>query len=71
MPPLTARYEWIDESYWVRVVELPGCVSYGRTLAELRRNLVDAIDLYLEGMRKDAEQTGSEAGTIEFDLVPV
>lgn len=34
--------------YWVRVPELPGCLTEGDTLAEARRMAVDAITLWLE-----------------------
>lgn len=34
--------------YWVRVPELPGCLTEGDTLSEARRMAVDAITLWLE-----------------------
>ena len=30
---------------------LPGCASQGRTRAEARRNIQEAIELYLESLR--------------------
>ncbi|HUY11640.1 MAG TPA: type II toxin-antitoxin system HicB family antitoxin [Candidatus Dormibacteraeota bacterium] len=38
----------------VTVPDLPGCVSTGATLEETKRNIQEAIDLHLEGMREDA-----------------
>jgi predicted RNase H-like HicB family nuclease len=37
-----------DEAYWASVKELPGCITQADSIPELRRNLVDAISLYLE-----------------------
>jgi predicted RNase H-like HicB family nuclease len=37
----------------VCVPELPGCTSTGRTFAEVTRNMDEAIDFHLEGMRED------------------
>ena len=36
--------------YWVRVPELPGCLTEGDTLVEARRMAVDAITLWLESV---------------------
>ena len=37
------------------VPALPGCVTYGRTLAEARKMAKDAINLYLESLKKHKE----------------
>lgn len=37
------------------VPDLPGCAATGGTLAELKRNLADAITLHLHGMQEDGE----------------
>jgi predicted RNase H-like HicB family nuclease len=34
--------------YWAEVPALPGCFTQGDTLAELRRNIRAAVDLYLD-----------------------
>ena len=33
--------------------DLPGCVSTGATLDEVERNMHDAIDFHLDGLRKE------------------
>ena len=41
------------ESNWGAIVpDLPGCVSIGDTLDEVRRNVKEAIELYLEVLRE-------------------
>lgn len=37
-----------EGGYWAEVPALPGCVTQGETLAELRRHLREAIELWLE-----------------------
>lgn len=37
------------------VPDLPGCVSTGPTREECERNLGEAIEFHLEGMREDGE----------------
>jgi len=37
------------------VPDLPGCVSTGRTVEEVKRNIQEAVELHLEGMREDGE----------------
>ena len=36
--------------------DLPGCVSEGRTRADAKRNIVDAIQGYLESLKKHGEK---------------
>jgi antitoxin HicB len=36
-----------EGGYWARVAELPGCVTQGETIDEVRVNIVDAIEEYL------------------------
>jgi predicted RNase H-like HicB family nuclease len=36
-----------DGGYWAEIPELPGCFTQGATLAELRRNLTEAIACHL------------------------
>jgi predicted RNase H-like HicB family nuclease len=42
-----------DSNYCAFVPDLPGCVSAGDTLEEVERNINEAIEFHLEGMRED------------------
>ena len=42
-----------DSNYSAYVPDLPGCVSTGGTLEEVRNNVHEAIAFHLEGMRED------------------
>ncbi len=37
------------------VPDLPGCVSTGRTIEEVKANLQEAVEFHLQGMREDGE----------------
>lgn len=42
--------------YWAEVPALPGCVSQGETLAELKTNIHEAIEGCLEVLREEGRQ---------------
>ncbi len=44
-----------NSSYCAFVPDLPGCVSTGDTLDEVRRNIREAIEFHLEGMLEDGD----------------
>lgn len=37
------------------VPDLPGCITTGRTIEEIDRNIREAIALHLEGLREEGE----------------
>lgn len=37
------------------VPDLPGCITTGKTVAEIERNIRGAIELHLEGMMEDGD----------------
>jgi predicted RNase H-like HicB family nuclease len=52
------RYAMIIEpderNYSAYLPDLPGCVATGKTIDELRKNMAEAIELHLQGLREDA-----------------
>lgn len=42
-----------SSNYAAYVPDLPGCVATGGTRDEVARNIRDAIEFHLEGMRED------------------
>lgn len=42
--------------YVAKCLELPGCLSEGRTKEEALKNINDAISLYLADVEKEAEE---------------
>jgi predicted RNase H-like HicB family nuclease len=53
---LTAVFQKVKGGYVGFVEELPGANTQGRTLAEVRRNLVEAVELVLAANRELAEE---------------
>ena len=54
---LTAVFKKVREGYIGFVEELPGANTQGRTLAETRTNLKEAVALVLEANRTLAEES--------------
>lgn len=56
--------------FTVTVPALPGCVTYGRTLAEAKAMAKDAISGYLESLRKHRQPipTDEESFIASIDL---
>lgn len=44
------------EGYWAEVPSLPGCVTQGESHEEIRANLQEAIELWLQAGDPDATQ---------------
>jgi predicted RNase H-like HicB family nuclease len=42
-------------NYSAYVPDLPGCVSTGKTLAEIEKNIREAIEFHIEGMIEDGD----------------
>jgi predicted RNase H-like HicB family nuclease len=45
--------EKTETGYSAYSPDLPGCVSTGRTPAEVERNMQEAIDFHLDGLKKE------------------
>jgi antitoxin HicB len=50
------------------VPALPGCVTYGRTLAEARKMAKDAISGYIESLKKHKEPIPTDDETLFASL---
>jgi predicted RNase H-like HicB family nuclease len=58
---LRVLFEASDEGgYTVYVPALPGCISEGDTLEEARRNIREAIELYLEPAEEPVPPEGGK-----------
>lgn len=52
-------------NYSAYVPDLPGCVSTGRTLAQVRRNIREAIAFHLDGMKRDGDPIPKPSSSFE------
>ena len=66
-------YKPAPEGGYVAIVPaLPGCHSQGDTLKEAKRNVKEAIELYLETLLTQGEELPQEAGSHQGKVtVPV
>ena len=48
--------------FTVIVPSLPGCISYGKTLSEAKKMIVDAIEGYIASMKKHNEIIETDYG---------
>ena len=42
-----------EHNYSAYVPDLPGCVATGATLGEVKRQILEAIDFHIAGLRED------------------
>ena len=47
--------EKADENYSAYVPDLPGCVSTGRTVEEVKQNMAEAIQFHIQGLIEDGD----------------
>ncbi len=60
------RADGNDSAY---VPDLPGCVSVGAIVEETARNIQEAIELHLEGMREDGDPIpNTRRGVMEVEV---
>lgn len=44
-----------ENNFSAYVPDLPGCITTGQTVAEIEQNILEAIELHLEGLAEDGE----------------
>lgn len=55
-----------DSNYSAYVPDLPGCVSTGETKEEVERNIREAIEFHLEGMREDGDPVPDPGASVFY-----
>ncbi|MBK1986422.1 type II toxin-antitoxin system HicB family antitoxin [Sphaerospermopsis aphanizomenoides BCCUSP55] len=64
-------YESGEKNWGAYVTDLPGCVSIGDTLAEVKENIKEAIELYLEVLKEDGKpipKPSTEVGKVAVNI---
>ncbi len=59
-------YEKSSTGYGAYIPDLPGCVSTGKTLEETKKNIQEALELHIEGMREDGDEIPEPTTQAEF-----
>jgi len=58
-----------EGGYTAIVPSLPGCVTYGDTIEESINMAKEAIELYIESLKKHNEEIPTEEATLEYTLM--
>jgi predicted RNase H-like HicB family nuclease len=53
-------------NYSAYVPDLPGCVSTGDTLEEVKKNIREAIEFHLDGMREDGDPIPEPTTQVDY-----
>ena len=51
-----------NNTFHAYVPALPGCHSWGESFEKARKNIRDAIDVYIRSLRKDKEKIPEDCG---------
>lgn len=57
-----------EGGFTVTVPALPGCITYGSDIDEAKKMVEDAIQVYLESLKKHSEPIFDDADTLETQL---
>ena len=53
-------------NYSAYVPDLPGCVATGVTVAEVEREIREAIEFHLDGLREDGAEIPQPSSQVEY-----
>lgn len=68
MVKVVVTVELSENNYSAFLESLPGCASTGKSFDELKRNITEAVEFHLEGMREDGDYI-PEPFTKKYQLV--
>jgi predicted RNase H-like HicB family nuclease len=58
--------EKAENNYSAYVPDLPGCIATGGTIKEVEREIREAIEFHLDGMREDGEPIPPPTSQVEY-----
>jgi predicted RNase H-like HicB family nuclease len=58
--------EKAENNYAAYVPDLPGCVATGRTIEETEKEIREAVDLHLRGMREDGLPIPEPSSSVDY-----
>jgi len=58
--------EKTDSNYSAYVPDLPGCVATGVTLEEAEKEIREAIEFHIEGMKEDGESIPNPSSSVDY-----
>ena len=63
-------FEKGENNYGAYIPDLPGCITTGDTMEQVRENIKEAIKLHLHGIFEDGGPIPEPASVIDFVEVP-
>jgi predicted RNase H-like HicB family nuclease len=61
--------EKAENNYSAYSPDLPGCIATGQTVEEVEKNMYEAIEMHLEGMKEDNINIPSSTAIAEYLVV--
>ena len=58
--------EKAQSNYSAYVPDLPGCVATGATIEEVEKEIREAIEFHIEGMRQDGASVPQPSSSVEY-----
>ena len=55
-----------EGNYGAYVPDLPGCVAVGDTIEEVEREIKEAVEFHLEGLREDGDPVPQPTSTVTY-----
>ncbi|NWF83063.1 MAG: type II toxin-antitoxin system HicB family antitoxin [Bryobacteraceae bacterium] len=55
-----------ENNFSAYVPDLPGCITTGKTVEEIERNIREAIELHLEGMVEDGDPIPEPTTSVSY-----
>ena len=59
-----------NNTFHAYVPALSGCHTWGKTIEKTRKNIKDAIDVYLRSLRADGEKIPEDKGIEVVETIP-
>lgn len=63
-------YQDEDGAWIAEIPSLPGCISEGETRDEALRNVAEAAQVWIEGMKELGQPIPPDPGTVEVATLP-
>ena len=58
--------EQAENNYSAYVLDLPGCVATGSSIAETEQAIREAIEFHIEGLREDGEAIPQPTSRVDY-----
>ena len=61
--------EKAENNYSAYSPDLPGCIATGKTVKEVEKNMYEAIEMHIEGMKEDNVKIPKSTAIAEYFVV--